>query len=613
MWAKPAPQRLSIVSANTVPDIDSPRSTPSKAMSTPRTPWSPEVAVFVPAQPATHTNSRVYVSQDYQAAQDEKRRVYQAQTEWRHYDNSIKSLIYGRHPGLHRICPKLTKLPYHWSALTTTLRVHDCFCKNFKRAAPCQQHDWRHAWAWLAVGGSWGTNSRTRFPEQEYTPRIPDLLTRPLDPVVFHRWITTLPCSCEIVEAAWEGYLVGEWRRLSMTPKLAELPPLDVEYLRSVWRWALRYPDYHQLASMAQGLTIIWWLYQFQPILFEPAKPSQMPIRFRSPTQFDHWIKNNYCFCDDWRQQWQRLFRMVEDADHSIIPRTEADHLCFVNEQRAMHDATIEARIKNNLAKEVRRQKGQQLNIPSAFNKHIFDLPKDDHNYIPDSSNNCLICRSRIEKRSPVLHRSTTWCPGKDESGMELDSYNEEPGDRLLASTWPNATEFDYEGTMRCSTEGGMFGRALPLVGKCDMTGTRRPMPIMPASGQKPLDQTNPSNYQNRPWLLPLDLDRPSWPLDNYICQAGSFTIPSFDLNEVCWYCMELPNPQHALYDDDYRCKSCSEFKMPHEDTEEAEALIWPSLEDGLWAVLNDPDLIELDDAGIADDAACERWKSWDL
>lgn len=604
MSAKPAPQRLSIVSASTVPDTDSPRSTPSKAMSTPRTPWSPEVAAFVPARPATHTNSRVYVSQDYQAAQEQRQRVHQAQTEWRQHDHSFKSLINSRHPGLHRVCPKLTKLPYHWSALLAALQVQDCFCKNIQGTTPCQQHGWRYAWAWLAVGGSWRNN------EQEYRPRIAEVLTRPLDPVIFHQWITTMPCSCEAVEPAWERYLEEEWQKLFMAGNLVEQTPLAVEYLRGIWQWALRYPDYHQLASMAQGVNFIRWLHQFQPTLFEPPERNQISKRFRNPTQFNYWVQSEYCYCNEWRKQWQRLFRMVEDADNPIIPRTEADLLHFVNEQKAMHDAAREARTKNKLAKEVRRQKGQQLDIAPAFNNHIFDLPKDDHNFVPDCRNICLICRSRTIKRSPVLDRSTMWCPGRDESGMELDSYDEVPGDRLLASTWPNPTEYDYEGTMRCSTEGGMFGRALPLVGKSDVTGTRRPIP---SAEQKPSDQTNPSNYQNLPWLLPLDLDRPSWPLDRYVWQAASFMVSSFDFNDVCRYCMKIPNQQHALFDGGYRCQLCSDLKMPHEDIEEEEGLVWPSLEVGLWAALNNPDLLELDDAGLADDAACERWKLLDL
>jgi len=208
------------------------------------------------------------------------------------------------------------------------------------------------------------------------------------------------------------------------------------------------------------------------------------------------------------------------------------------------------------------------------------------------------------------------WCPGKDESGMVLESYDLEPGDRLLASAWPNHTECDFEGTLRCSTEGGMFGRALPLVGKRDMTGTRRPIvprPTIPPRAQKSADQMNPDNYQNRPWLLPLDLDQSLWPLDKYVWSGGTFTISSFNLDDVCWSCMEQNNPYRVLYDGGDRCQTCSEFKLPHEDTTEEEALVWPSLVDGLWAILNDPDIIELDDAGLTDDAACEEWKTWDL
>jgi len=306
---------------------------------------------------------------------------------------------------------------------------------------------------------------------------------------------------------------------------------------------------------------------------------------------------------------------MVEDEDDPIIPRTAADQQCFDNEQKAMDKTAKEARNKNKLAKEVRRQKGQQVEIAPAFNKHIFDLAKEDHNFIPDPKNSCLVCRSRFIKKSPVLCRSTMWCPGKDESGTESESYKEEPGDRLLASVWPNSTEFEFEGTLRCSTEGGMFGRAFPLVGKCDMTGKKRPLacPTVNLRGQRPFDQMDPENYQNRPWLLPLDLDRSSWPLDEYVSQGGTFITSSFNLNDLCWSCMEQHNPQRVLYVGGDRCQSCSEFRLPHEDDTEDEALVWPSLIDALWAALNDPDVTELDDAGLADDAACERWKEWGL
>lgn len=574
MPAKGTPQRLSLVSATSGSTIDSPCSVPSEAMSTPHTPFSPEARPFAPATSATYSNSLVYVSPEYQAPRDQQLRIQQSHSKWRQQDALVQRHLYARHPNLHHICPKLIGLPYHWSALLYDLRYFSCFCDRTKRQIPCLKHDWRNDWAFLATGGPWRPGKYGA--KQEYKPQVPDILQRALDGVVFHKWLADLPCSCEAWESAWKRHLEEHFGQ--------------------------RY--------------------------FEGQRVTE--------EQFKQWMKTQYCVCQNWIQQWHRLFRMVEDADTPIIPRTPTDQESFNRVQETAKEAAKEARRKNLLAKEARRQKGQQMDILPAFNNHIFDLSMAQ-TFIPDE----WLFRTGVEwidvdrgkriKKSPVLCRATMWCPGKDELGTELGTYADIPGDRSLAAIWPTHNEYIYEGGQRNSTEGGIFRRAFPLVGKYDMESKQRPMTIVNVqpkdSSSEGRYETRQNNYENRPWLLPLDLDRSSWPLYEYSIESNTFTTTSFDCDTCCRHCVEEYSqlmeerygPQEArirssvLYDGGYCCESCIEFGIPHEIAGGDATIEWPSLGKVLLTALDDPDLVELDDAGQADDTAYEIWKTWGL
>ena len=189
MATKLAPKRLSLASATTASTINSPCSIPSEAMSTPRTPFSPGVKPFVPSQAPAHSPS--LSSQEYRNAQDHKHRVEQARLVWQHQDRSFRSHVQNYHPNLEHICPKLTRLPYHWSELAHDLQEEGCLCFQFKLPIPCLRHEWNNRWIWLATGGPW------RKGRQEFLPKVRHILQRALDPVVFREWVTFLPCECE--------------------------------------------------------------------------------------------------------------------------------------------------------------------------------------------------------------------------------------------------------------------------------------------------------------------------------------------------------------------------------------------------------------------------------
>jgi hypothetical protein len=181
------------------------------------------------------------------------------------------------------------------------------------------------------------------------------------------------------------------------------------------------------------------------------------------------WLQCLQCHCVLWRTQWKRLVKMLWDA-HPVIPALQIlprSHLAHANlrRERQTRKESLQELRATNLAIENTRRRRHGITIIPPFNNSEFGnhqgrftniYPYMDHRFGNTEEDPI------IENRLNFLGYKSIWRRSVKSDGR--GPYIQQPYDREGSIIWPDTRDLLWYGPMWHDGEGGIFGRVLPPV-----------------------------------------------------------------------------------------------------------------------------------------------------